>query len=240
MIDNSYHRRIVATSNAIDKNQNRGRLEPEDLEANAPVSANMYATAYKNMTLKKLGGGNSQMENDAHRVEMENAMGSGKTTTGYKRQMPKLSAGGIPNMEMEDERETIKRGSGKIPPNTFGRIQQAVLEGGNKKVKADLVDVILNKLMSPKSKKESMELEVDEKLGAGWTHAIKEMEGGRKPKPAKKDIILGRGTPETQMQGSGGGDRRKMRAECIKRIMKEKGMKMIEASKYIKSENIKY
>ena len=64
------------------------------------------------------------------------------------------------------------------------------------------------------------------------------MEGRAKPKPVKKDSILGRG--EMQMEGSGGGDRRKSRAECVKRIMKEKGMKMIEASKYIKSENIKY
>ena len=146
---------------------------------------------------------------------------------------------------MEDERESIiKRGGAKIPPNTFGRIQQSVLTGGSDKEKSDLVDVIINKLMSGKKATNAKELEVDEKLGAGWTDAVKGISAGAKPKkpPMKKDIRLGRGMDEdSQVHGNGTSvDKRKLRAECIKRIMQEKGMKMIEASKYIKSNNIKY
>jgi hypothetical protein len=37
---------------------------------------------------------------------------------------------------------------------------------------------------------------------------------------------------------SGGADGRKKRAEIVKRIMKEKGLKMIEASKYVKENNL--
>jgi hypothetical protein len=35
-----------------------------------------------------------------------------------------------------------------------------------------------------------------------------------------------------------GGDGRKKRAELVKKIMSEKGLKMIEASKYIKLHNL--
>ena len=94
-----------------------------------------------------------------------------------------------------------------------------------------------------KNGKQNEELEADEKLGAGWTDAVKEISAGAKPKkpPVKKDIKLGRGMNECkEMQGDGAPDKRKARAECIKKIMQEKGMKMIEASKYIKSNNIKY
>jgi coproporphyrinogen III oxidase-like Fe-S oxidoreductase len=35
-----------------------------------------------------------------------------------------------------------------------------------------------------------------------------------------------------------GGDGRKKRAEIVKKVMAEKGMKMIEASKYVKEHNL--
>ena len=35
-----------------------------------------------------------------------------------------------------------------------------------------------------------------------------------------------------------GGDGRKKRAEIVKRVMKEKGLKMIEASKYVKEHHL--
>jgi hypothetical protein len=37
---------------------------------------------------------------------------------------------------------------------------------------------------------------------------------------------------------SGGGDGRKKRAEIVKKVMAEKGMKMIEASKYVKQHGL--
>ena len=37
---------------------------------------------------------------------------------------------------------------------------------------------------------------------------------------------------------SGGADGRKKRADIVKKIMKEKGMKMIEASKYVKEHKL--
>ena len=243
MIDNSYHKKIAYHVHETEKNQKRH--DPDELVHDEPKSANMYANALKNMTLKKMGGGYSDKVNDTHRVELENAMGAGSATTVYKKQLPKYG-NGKPNMEMEDERESIiKRGGAKIPPNTFGRIQQAVLTGGSEKEKTDLVDVIINKLMSGK-KANAKELEVDEKLGAGWTDAVKGISAGAKPTakkpPMKKDIRLGRGMDaDAEVHGNGTSvDKRKLRAECIKRIMREQGMKMIEASKYIKSNNIKY
>lgn len=45
-------------------------------------------------------------------------------------------------------------------------------------------------------------------------------------------------TDRTVGGGVSGGDGRKARAEIVKRIMKEKGLKMIEASKYVKEHNL--
>ena len=55
---------------------------------------------------------------------------------------------------------------------------------------------------------------------------------------------------KSQMQGnvggmsgagmSGGADKRKARAELVRKVMKEKNMKMIEASSYIKQQGLKY
>ena len=192
---------------------------------------------------------------DTERSRLEESFGAGATTK-YIKQIPKLDGAGKPNMEMDiaidnnipANENKIKRGQ-RIPKNTFGRIQQAVISGGSKKEKHDLVDVIINKLMSNTGKKNkekneenNEELEAEVK-GSGWNHAIKEIEevgqaGGAKPKPkpVKKDIRLGRGAPEEGQKP----DKRKSRAQAIKKIMSEKGLKMIEASKYIKEHNIAY
>ena len=58
---------------------------------------------------------------------------------------------------------------------------------------------------------------------------------------------LGKVVERDQMQGvtvgggmSGGADKRKARAELVKKIMKEKGLKMIQASSYIKQHGLAY
>ncbi len=53
--------------------------------------------------------------------------------------------------------------------------------------------------------------------------------------------MVGRGVLEIKHGGErmvGGQDGRSKRAEVVKRVMKEKGMKMIEASKYVKDNNL--
>ena len=49
--------------------------------------------------------------------------------------------------------------------------------------------------------------------------------GGAKPNPKKKRVLS---------------DKMKRRSQVVKKIMKEKGLKLIEASKYVKANNIPY
>ena len=46
------------------------------------------------------------------------------------------------------------------------------------------------------------------------------------------------GMTDKRADMAGCGDGRKKRAEIVKKVMKEKGMKMIEASKYVKEHNL--
>jgi hypothetical protein len=60
--------------------------------------------------------------------------------------------------------------------------------------------------------------------------------GGAKPKKES-----GSAKPREMKMGMKkmeGGDGRKKRAEIVKRVMKEKGLKMIEASKYVKEHHL--
>lgn len=63
---------------------------------------------------------------------------------------------------------------------------------------------------------------------SGMTDKRSEMSGG--------DNLKGMTDKRSEM--SGGSDARKKRAEIVKKVMKEKGMKMIEASKYVKEHNL--
>lgn len=242
MINNEHDQMLVKRLNQIHK---------EHLAHNFGVKDGRYSGT----TEPNYGGAEfpEEQQEDIDRSRIMESFGAGKSTTVYKKQLPKLDGSGKPNMEMatpdtlgvDETNPAIKRGK-RIPKNTFGRIQQSILSGGSKEEKQDLVDVILNKLMSGKSpKKKEKEEIVAELSGSGWNHAIKDMQkseevsGGAKPKPKKKDIILGRGTTE-EISGGAKVDKRKSRAVAIKKIMAEKGMKMIEASKYIKANNISY
>jgi hypothetical protein len=69
------------------------------------------------------------------------------------------------------------------------------------------------------------------KSGAGESGAG--TSGGKKHKGMGKS-----GAGESGAGMSGGVDGRKKRAEIVKKVMKEKGMKMIEASKYVKANNL--
>ena len=217
---------------------------------------------YEGTKEPKYGGGmQTEEQADIERSRLEESFGAGMSTTKYIKQIPKLDGAGKPNMEMDINidnnipADKIKRGK-RIPKNTFGRIQQEVISGGSKAEKHDLVDVLINKLMHGKAhKKHNEELEAEVK-GAGWNHAIKEigdegdmqaqnsmeMEGGARPKarPVKKDIRLGRGADNIEGDQIQKPDKRKSRALAIKKIMSEKGLKMIEASKYIKEHKIAY
>jgi hypothetical protein len=58
---------------------------------------------------------------------------------------------------------------------------------------------------------------------------------GKKGKKSKKAMV------ESEMKSSsmsGMGKKTNARAEIVRQVMKEKGMKMIEASKYVKANNL--
>jgi hypothetical protein len=64
--------------------------------------------------------------------------------------------------------------------------------------------------------------------------------GGKKAMPVSNDLVhidFEKGSIP-KGKGMSGGDGRKKRAEIVKRIMKEKGLKMIEASKYVKEHKL--
>jgi hypothetical protein len=56
--------------------------------------------------------------------------------------------------------------------------------------------------------------------------------------PPRAQLGSNIGGAKPKGKGMSGGDGRKKRAEIVKKIMKEKGMKMIEASKYVKEHNL--
>jgi hypothetical protein len=65
--------------------------------------------------------------------------------------------------------------------------------------------------------------------------------GASKPKrgrKAKSALIPHSELPGSSMAGGGSSDGRKRRAEIVKKIMKERGVKMIEASKIVKAEGL--
>ena len=97
--------------------------------------------------------------------------------------------------------------------------EQIKIEGGN--VPANTYSrLIKTEITGGKMKSEAAQKLADKiKEGAGWANAIKEVEGAGISKPLTK---------------------RTARADKIKEIMKDKGMKMIEASSYIKKNNIPY
>jgi hypothetical protein len=86
------------------------------------------------------------------------------------------------------------------------------------------------------SVKEKVMKAVEKKLGgknlSGMTDKRAEMDGGMN----LKGMTDRRAEMEEPKMGSGDG--RKARAEIVKKVMKEKGMKMIEASKYVKEHNL--
>lgn len=57
------------------------------------------------------------------------------------------------------------------------------------------------------------------------------------PKPAKGELTLS-GRRMRDDVGRGASDGRKKRAEVVKKVMREKGLSMIEASKYVKAHNL--
>ena len=63
------------------------------------------------------------------------------------------------------------------------------------------------------------------------------------PRPAQSELTLtgermDRGSGKKRRAPAGENDGRRKRADIVKRVMKEKGMKMIEASKYVKAHNL--
>ena len=76
--------------------------------------------------------------------------------------------------------------------------------------------------------------ELKDQKGAGWADAIKEITtSSSAPSPAASS------SSSSSVVGAGV-SKRTARADKIKEIMKEKGMKMTEASSYIKKNNIPY
>jgi hypothetical protein len=54
----------------------------------------------------------------------------------------------------------------------------------------------------------------------------------------KSNLVVKSEMPASSMSGFGKGDGRKKRAEIVKKVMAEKGLKMIEASKYVKQHGL--
>jgi hypothetical protein len=65
-------------------------------------------------------------------------------------------------------------------------------------------------------------------------HTVLNRHGGLTAEQVKQGYVR----PKKGKGKVGAGDGRKKRAEIVKRIMKEKGMKMIDASKYVKEHNL--
>jgi len=81
-------------------------------------------------------------------------------------------------------------------------------------------------------------------LSLGMTRKVKKPAAAAAPAPAAADMSLGLDLPPPEKKGkgrrapAGPNDGRRKRAEIVKKVMAEKGLKMIEASKYVKAHNL--
>jgi hypothetical protein len=80
---------------------------------------------------------------------------------------------------------------------------------------------------------------------AGTKKAVEKIEGaGKRGRPKKGGALLSgydnedMGYPKSLLSYRGGGKGKNARAEIVKKVMKEKGLKLIEASKYVKENNL--
>jgi hypothetical protein len=131
----------------------------------------------------------------------------------YKKQVPVI-ASGRPNMEMAEKVKKPK--ARKIAKNNLPLVyqdQMTQFQGG----------------AGEEEELEDTERNVEEReLGAGVN--VKELEKVMESNELKSGLV-----------GSAGkSNRLKARSAKVKEIMKEKGLSMIEASKYIKANNIQY
>jgi hypothetical protein len=109
-----------------------------------------------------------------------------------------------------------------VPPNA----QLRGSYGGSKPGKDAAAKAIMKKIFaSPEVKQMTKE------ANEARPHTIINRHGGKTKEQAEEEA-------KAKKSGAGKEDGRKRRAEIVKRIMKEKGMKMIDASKYVKEHNL--
>jgi hypothetical protein len=177
MYDTDYNNEIrhrvnrIAKDSIIDEKKKNIYENPRGMHS---VSANGAASAFQNLhllnkTMKGKGNEYEEIE-DAKRVTLEEAMGSGKgkVETKYIKQMPILGGSNMEMIKAGDPREQIKIEGGNVPANTYSRLVKTQITGGKKKSVA--AQALADKI----------------KEGAGWANAIKEVEGAGVPKPSTK------------------------------------------------------
>lgn len=135
----------------------------------------------------------------------------------YKEQLPIIEGGG--NQNMEFDRQILKRQYG-------GKKSKSSKSQKQVKFISQIVEG-----SKPIELKKVIEIEP------------KQEKPMRKPRQPKKNIEPVKIEVETENVGCGvkrGKEAMKARGELIKKIMKEKGLKLMEASKYIKEHKLKY
>jgi hypothetical protein len=148
----------------------------------------------------------------------------------YKKQMPRIEGGNIVNMEMHDDPKlnvefVPEKVSGlKLNKKKFSRIVQEQVN-----------DVVEKDASRPKEEGPFNLTNIHKKRGGKITEKKIEVVEGSVPVPVDVPVVQEEKVPEKK---TGGGIH--SRRELIKKIMKEKGMKMIEASKYIKENKLEY
>ena len=128
--------------------------------------------------------------------------------------------------EVEDARRVEienAMGAGKGSCETKYKKQMPILGGGNMEMTDAREHLVKGGSFPPNTFSRLTISQLTDQKGAGWADALKEVAAA----PAAP--VIGAGM-----------SKRTARADKIKEIMKEKGMKMTEASSYIKKNNISY
>lgn len=106
--------------------------------------------------------------------------------------------------------------------------------GGSKPKKSKAEETVMKAVAKKLGKGKNLSGMTDKRAEMSESESDEE---DKKDKKGKGKNLSGM-TNKTGMGKSGGADGRKKRSEIVKKIMKEKGMKMIEASKYVKEHKL--
>lgn len=198
----------------------------------------IHALGGADPSVKEVGGANLSGMTD-RRAETERKIGgailgnpdpypvkgNSQRIAGRGRGRPKKDLQGTDGVLLAMPSPCLENG---VPPRSQLRGSYGGAKPSDASVKEEVIKAVAKKMKGGKKEKEEEEMPKSQDV----VHI--DFEKGSLPKKNGGANLSGMTDKRIEMKGDG----RKKRAEIVKKVMKEKGLKMIEASKYVKEHNL--